>query len=77
MVISIADQFMSNPNRLHVRQFTPYSFSPQEITIALCFSSSLCLLSLIPDRSLDDTILLRRMKKDGDTPFVLKESTQM
>ena len=29
--MSIADQFMSNPNGLLVSQFTPYSFSPQEI----------------------------------------------
>ena len=31
MAISIADRFMSNPNELLVSQFTPYSFSPQEI----------------------------------------------
>ena len=31
MAMSIADRFMSNPNGLLVSQFTPYSFSPQEI----------------------------------------------
>jgi hypothetical protein len=31
MAMSIANRFMSNPNRLLVRQFTPYLFSPQEI----------------------------------------------
>jgi hypothetical protein len=31
MAMSIADRFMSNPNRLLVSQFTPYLFSPQEI----------------------------------------------
>jgi hypothetical protein len=31
IAMSIADRFMSNPNRLLVHQFTPYLFSPQEI----------------------------------------------
>ena len=31
VAMSIADRFMSNPNGLLVSQFTPYSFSPQEI----------------------------------------------
>jgi hypothetical protein len=31
MAMSIADRFMSNPNQLLARQFTPYLFSPQEI----------------------------------------------
>jgi hypothetical protein len=31
MAMSIADRFMSNPNGLQVSQFTPSSFSPQEI----------------------------------------------
>jgi hypothetical protein len=31
MAMSIADRFMSNPNQLLTRQFTPYLFSPQEI----------------------------------------------
>jgi hypothetical protein len=31
IAMSIADRFMSNPNQLLVRQFTPYLFSPQEI----------------------------------------------
>jgi predicted membrane protein len=31
MAMSLADRFMSNPNRFHISQFTPSSFSPQEI----------------------------------------------
>ena len=31
VAMSIADRFMSNPNRLLINQFTPYLFSPQEI----------------------------------------------
>ena len=31
VAMSIADRFMSNPNRLLVRHFTPHLFSPQEI----------------------------------------------
>ena len=31
MAMSLADRFMSNPNRLHISKFTPSSFSPQEI----------------------------------------------
>jgi len=31
VAMSIADRFMSNPNRLLINQFTPHQFSPQEI----------------------------------------------
>jgi hypothetical protein len=31
MAMSLSDRFMSNPNGLHISQFTPSSFSPQEI----------------------------------------------
>jgi hypothetical protein len=31
MAMSLADRFMTNPNGLHISQFTPSSFSPQEI----------------------------------------------
>jgi hypothetical protein len=53
------DQFMSNPNRLHLRQFTPSSFSPKKIRHDRTMFQLLAVsVSLIPDCSLDDTYFL-------------------
>jgi hypothetical protein len=67
MAMSIADRFMSNPNGLQVSQFTPSSFSPQEIRYDRTMFQLLAVSALYITIKINEQVLFSAEKFEAAT----------